>query len=98
LLSTKMLIVHINELQEDLSEIFLWCHKIHSLVGTELMLEVRHMIWSQVIASDGSTLIWGKNMSEVSNTSVPSSVLQEKHDAIAYHGLPRCTPRMLFSL
>jgi hypothetical protein len=34
---------------------------------------------------DGPTLIFGDNMSVVSNTLVPSSVVKKKHNAIAYH-------------
>jgi hypothetical protein len=34
---------------------------------------------------DGPALMLGDNMSVVLNTSVPSSVLKKKHNAIAYH-------------
>jgi hypothetical protein len=37
------------------------------------------------VAFDGPTLMLGNNMSVVLNTSVPSSVLKKKHNAIAYH-------------
>jgi hypothetical protein len=37
------------------------------------------------VDSDGPTLMLGENMSVVANTSVPSSVLKKKHNAIAYH-------------
>jgi hypothetical protein len=37
------------------------------------------------VDSDGHTLMLGDNMSVVLNTSVPSSVLKKKHNAIAYH-------------
>jgi hypothetical protein len=40
-------------------------------VATELILEVRFMLWSLALDSDGSTLILGGNMSVVLNTSVP---------------------------
>jgi hypothetical protein len=36
---------------------------------------------------DGPTLMFGDNMTVVLNTSVPSSVLKKKHNAIAYHRL-----------
>jgi hypothetical protein len=35
--------------------------------------------------SDGPTLMLGNNMSVVINTSVPSSVLKKKYNAVAYH-------------
>jgi hypothetical protein len=34
---------------------------------------------------EGPTLMLSDNMSVVLNTSVPSSVLKKKHNAIAYH-------------
>jgi hypothetical protein len=37
------------------------------------------------VAFDGPALMLGDNMSVVWNTTVPSSVLKKKHDAIAYH-------------
>jgi hypothetical protein len=38
-----------------------------------------------VLDLDGPTLMLGNNMSVVLSTSVPSSILKKKHDAIAYH-------------
>jgi hypothetical protein len=43
------------------------------------------MIWSLGMALDGPALMLGDNMSLVLNTTVPSSVLKKKHNAIAYH-------------
>jgi hypothetical protein len=37
------------------------------------------------VALDGLALMLGDNMSVVLNTTVPSSVLKKKHNAIAYH-------------
>jgi hypothetical protein len=54
-------------------------------VDTELILEVRYMLWLLVVALDGPALMLGNNMSVVLNTTVPSSVLKKKHNAIAYH-------------
>jgi hypothetical protein len=51
----------------------------------ELILEVRYMARSLGVALDGPSLILGDNMSVVLNTTVPSSVLKKKHNAIAYH-------------
>jgi hypothetical protein len=53
--------------------------------ATELILEIRYMLWSLVVALDGPALILGDNMSLVLNTTDPSSVLKKKHSAIAYH-------------
>jgi hypothetical protein len=43
------------------------------------------MLRSLGVALDGPVLILGDNMSGVLNTTVPSSVLKKKHNAIAYH-------------
>jgi hypothetical protein len=37
------------------------------------------------VALDGPVLILGDNLSVVLNTTVPSSVLKTRHNAIAYH-------------
>jgi hypothetical protein len=58
---------------------------VASRVATELILEVRYMLRSLGVALDGPALILGDNMSVVLNTTVPSSVLKKKHNAIAYH-------------
>jgi hypothetical protein len=56
-----------------------------SRIATELILEVRYMLRSLGVALDGPALMLGDNMSVVLNTTVPSSVLKKKHNAIAYH-------------
>jgi hypothetical protein len=58
---------------------------VASRIATELILEVRFMLRSLGVDLDGPTLMLGDNMSVVLNTSVPSSVLKKKHNAIAYH-------------
>jgi hypothetical protein len=42
------------------------------------------MLRSLGVALDGPVLMLGDNMSVVLNTTVPSSVLKKKHNAIAY--------------
>jgi hypothetical protein len=58
---------------------------VASRISTELILEVRCMLRSLGVALDGTTLMLGDNMSVVLNTTVPSSALKKKHNAIAYH-------------
>jgi hypothetical protein len=58
---------------------------VASRVATELILEVRFMLRSLGVDLEGPTLMLGDNMSVVLNTSVSSSVLKKKHNAIAYH-------------
>jgi hypothetical protein len=48
-------------------------------------MEVRYMLRSLGLDLEGPTLMLGDNTSVVLNTSVPSSVLKKKQNAIAYH-------------
>jgi hypothetical protein len=54
-------------------------------IATELIMEVCYMLRSLVVDLEGPPLMLGNNMSVILNTSVPSSVLKKKHNAIAYH-------------
>jgi hypothetical protein len=58
---------------------------VDSRMATELILEIRYMLRSLGVALDGPALVLGDNMSVVLNTTVPSSVLKKKHNAISYH-------------
>jgi hypothetical protein len=58
---------------------------VASRIATELILEVSYMLRSLGVAFDGPALMLGDNTSLVLNTTVPSSVLKKKHNAIAYH-------------
>jgi hypothetical protein len=58
---------------------------VTSRIATELILEVRFMLRSLGVDLNGPTLMLGDNMSVVLNTSVPSSVLKKKNNAIAYN-------------
>jgi hypothetical protein len=60
---------------------------VASRVDTELILEVRYMLRSLGVALDGPASMLGDNMSVVLNTTVPSSVLKKKQNAIVYHCL-----------
>jgi hypothetical protein len=58
---------------------------VASRVATELILEIRYMLRSLGVVLDGPALMLRDIMSVVLNTTVPSSVLKKKHNAIAYH-------------
>jgi hypothetical protein len=58
---------------------------VASRIDRELILEIRYMLLSLGVALDGAALMLRDNMSVVLNTTVPSSVLKKKHNAIAYH-------------
>jgi hypothetical protein len=54
-------------------------------VAAELVTELRYALRTSGIPIDGPALMMGDNMSVVLNTTVPSSVLKKKHNAISYH-------------
>jgi hypothetical protein len=53
-------------------------------IATELILEIRCILRSLGVALDGPALMLGDNMSVVLSTTIPSSVLKKKHNAITY--------------
>jgi hypothetical protein len=53
--------------------------------ATELSLEIRYMLRSLEVSLNESVSMSGDNMSIFLNTTVPSSLLKKKHNAIAYH-------------
>jgi hypothetical protein len=58
---------------------------VASRIATELILEIRYMLRSLGLSLHGPAMMLVDNMSVVLNTTVPSSVLKKKHNAIAYH-------------
>jgi hypothetical protein len=58
---------------------------VDSRIAMELILEISYILRSLGVALDGPASMLGYNMSIVLNTTVPSSVLKKKHNAIAYH-------------
>jgi hypothetical protein len=56
---------------------------VASRIATELILEIRYMLRSLGVALDGPALMLGDKMSIVLNTTVPSSVLKKKLNAIS---------------
>jgi hypothetical protein len=57
---------------------------VASRVATELILEIRYILRSLGVALDGQALMLGDDMS-ILNTTVSSSVLKKKYNAMAYH-------------
>ena len=53
--------------------------------ATELVMEMRYTLMMLGVPIDGPALMLGDNMSVVVNTTLPSSKLKKKHQAIAYH-------------
>jgi hypothetical protein len=54
-------------------------------VATEHILEFRFILRSLRMPLDGPSLMLRHDMSVVWNTTIPSSFLKKKHNAIAYH-------------
>jgi hypothetical protein len=53
--------------------------------AVDLIIELRYKLRMLGVPIDGPTLMLGDNMSVVINTTLPSSQLKKKHNAIAYH-------------
>src|SRR5688500_10049992 len=54
-------------------------------VAVELVIEVRYKLRMLGVPLEETSLLVGDNMSVVINTTLPSSMLKKKHNAIAYH-------------
>jgi hypothetical protein len=54
-------------------------------MAVEVILEYRYHLRMIGVPIDGPTLMLGDNNSVVMNTTIPSSVLKKKHNAVAYH-------------
>jgi hypothetical protein len=58
---------------------------VASRLAVEMILEIRYKLRMLGVPVNGPTLMKGDNMSVILNTTVPSSQLKKKHNAIAYH-------------
>lgn len=54
-------------------------------VATEAILDIRYKLRMLGVPLEGPALMLGDNMSVVLNTTVPSSPLKKKHQAVSYH-------------
>ena len=54
-------------------------------IATELAIEFRYNLRMLGVPLDGPVLMLGDNNSVVLNTTIPSSMLKKKHNAVAYH-------------
>ena len=54
-------------------------------IATDMAVETLYTLQMLGVAIDGSILLLGDNKSVVLNTTIPSSALKKKHNAIAYH-------------
>ena len=54
-------------------------------IATEMVLEMRIMLRALGIPVNGLSYLFGDDLSVVTNTTIPSSMLKKKHNAISYH-------------
>jgi hypothetical protein len=54
-------------------------------IAVELAIEVRYKLRMLGVPILGPTTLFGDNMSMITSTTVPSSTLKKKHNAIGYH-------------
>ena len=66
--------------------------------GVELSEGLRYKLQMMGIPLDGPTHVKADNMSVVSNTSVPESVLKKKSNSIAYHYVRECAARSIVTV
>ena len=60
-------------------------------IVTELIMEVRYTLRSIGINIQGPSTMLGDNNSVILNTTVPSSMLKKKHNAVSYHRIRKPT-------
>ena len=58
---------------------------IAARIATDLIIEMRYSLRMLGIPVEKTSLMLGDNLSVVLNTTIPSSILKKKHNAIAYH-------------
>ena len=54
-------------------------------IAVEIAMEMRYKLRMLGVPIDGPTTMFGDNKSVILNTTLPSSTLKKKHNAIAYH-------------
>jgi hypothetical protein len=54
-------------------------------MATEAIMDIRYKLRMLGVPLDGPALMLGDNMSVILNTTVPSSPLKKKHQAVSYH-------------
>ena len=58
---------------------------VASRIGGDMIAEVRYILRMLGMALEATSLMVGDNMSVILNTTIPSSMLKKKHNAVAYH-------------
>lgn len=58
---------------------------VASRIATEVAMEYRYALRSLGVEVDGPAMMYGDNNAVVLNTTLPSSQLKKKHQAVSYH-------------
>jgi len=59
-------------------------------IASELILEIRYKLRMLGVPIEGPAMLLGDNLSVILSTTIPSSVLKKKHQAICYHRIREC--------
>jgi hypothetical protein len=59
-------------------------------IAVELAMEYCYSLQMLGVEVDGSCMLFGDNNSVILNTTIPSSMLKNMHNAIAYHRVREC--------
>jgi len=59
--------------------------RVAARIATEFAIKYRYALLMLGVELDGPTRMFGENNSVILNTTIPSSQLKKKHNAIAYH-------------
>ena len=70
---------------ENRGVLLLWIKLVAARIATEKVIELRYNLRMLGVPIDGPALMLGDNRSVVLSTTMPSSMLNKKHNAIAYH-------------
>lgn len=63
---------------------------VSARIATEQVIEMRYKLMMMDVPIKGSAMVFGDNKSVIVSTSLPSSTLKKKHNAVAYHKVREC--------
>ena len=85
LMVNNMVVKAISKRQKTVETSTYGSELVAARVATETIMEHRHKLRMLGVRLEGPALMLGDNMSVILNTTLPSSQLKKKHNAIAYH-------------
>jgi len=63
---------------------------VTTCIASKLILEIRYKLCMLGVPVDGPAMLLSNNLSIILSTTIPSSVLKKKHQAICYHCIHKC--------